>query len=99
MKLRMPLFEQKVCEATYPGRIYPGMLCAGYVESGMNVCNHDSGSPLICFTGENISYHCGIVSFGGNPPDYACAQANEPGVYVNTSYYREWIDSKLQLLT
>lgn len=47
----------------------------------ISVLQGDSGGPLVC--GNEI---VGIVSFG-----YECGRPQYPGIYVNVSYYHDWI--------
>ncbi|XP_075232437.1 transmembrane protease serine 9-like [Lycorma delicatula] len=55
--------------------------CAGGIF-GLNVCTGDSGSPFVC---NGIVY--GVVSLGSEK----CA-ASDPTVYVNISFYNNWIN-------
>lgn len=60
------------------------MICAGDTKlGGRDACQGDSGGPLVC-----DGQLAGIVSFG-----QYCGYAAYPGVYVNVSYYRNWINA------
>lgn len=60
-------------------------------EEGKDACFGDGGSPLVC-PGAIRGYYvqAGIVSSG-----IECGKKDVPGFYVETSYYKKWIDSKL----
>uniref|UniRef100_A0A670YZL3 Peptidase S1 domain-containing protein n=1 Tax=Pseudonaja textilis TaxID=8673 RepID=A0A670YZL3_PSETE len=80
--------QSKVCNRreVYNGAIKPGMICAGYLEGGIDSCQGDSGGPLITFDSRQMWYLVGIVSWGDE-----CGKPNKPGVYTRVTYYRDWI--------
>ncbi|KAM6448782.1 transmembrane protease serine 11C-like [Liasis olivaceus] len=82
------LIDSKVCNRreVYNGAIKPGMICAGYLEGGIDSCQGDSGGPLMTFDSRKMWYLVGIVSWGDE-----CAKPNKPGVYTRVTYYRDWI--------
>ena len=69
-------------------------LCAGYVGvEGRDVCQGDSGSPLVQRTiqpdGTIVDIHVGLVSYGT-----LCAQGL-PSVYARTSSGIDWIETTI----
>lgn len=70
------------------------VVCAGFTKGGKDSCGGDSGGPLMLpLRGKNgtFAFHqIGIVSWGKG-----CAQPKQPGIYTNTQYYAEWIQSKI----
>ncbi|XP_015110606.1 uncharacterized protein LOC107036887 isoform X2 [Diachasma alloeum] len=89
----VPLIDQNVCKADYVygnKRITDGMLCAGYLDEGVDACDGDSGGPLACYRNGAFTLY-GITSWGQH-----CGEVNKPGVYVRISHYRDWIDKKIQ---
>ncbi|XP_072860072.2 transmembrane protease serine 11C [Pogona vitticeps] len=82
------LIDSETCnrKEVYNGAITPGMLCAGYLEGGIDSCQGDSGGPLVTPDIRNMWYLVGIVSWGDE-----CAKPNKPGVYTRVTYYRDWI--------
>lgn len=47
----MPLLADETCKASYvygPERIKEGMICAGFLEGGVDSCSGDSGGALVC---------------------------------------------------
>ena len=58
-------------------------ICAG--KGGTDACQGDSGGPLVLRT-VNGPIQVGVVSWG-----LGCGRAENPGVYVRVSAYRDWI--------
>jgi secreted trypsin-like serine protease len=58
------------------------MLCAGFLDGGVDACNGDSGQPLL--SSSNVQY--GIVSTGAG-----CAEPNAPAVYARVSAFEDFI--------
>lgn len=53
----MPLLDQSICRASYvygEGAISEGMMCAGYLDEGIDTCDGDSGGPLACYHNGNV---------------------------------------------
>lgn len=72
----IPLLDQSICRAEYvygQGKITDGMVCAGYLEEGVDTCDGDSGGPLAC-------YHNGRILF---PNINFCLTCNF-GHYIRT---------------
>ncbi|XP_011067081.1 PREDICTED: uncharacterized protein LOC105153749 isoform X4 [Acromyrmex echinatior] len=89
----VPLLDQSICRASYvygEGAISDGMMCAGYLDEGIDTCDGDSGGPLACYHNGAFNLY-GITSWGQH-----CGKANRPGVYVRIAYYRRWIDKKIR---
>ncbi|XP_011143294.1 uncharacterized protein LOC105185459 isoform X2 [Harpegnathos saltator] len=89
----VPLLDQSICRAGYvygEGAISDGMMCAGYLDEGIDTCDGDSGGPLACHHNGAFTLY-GITSWGQH-----CGKANKPGVYVRVAYYRRWIDRKIK---
>uniref|UniRef100_A0A673IR04 trypsin n=1 Tax=Sinocyclocheilus rhinocerous TaxID=307959 RepID=A0A673IR04_9TELE len=72
--LNLPIISDRDCNNSYPGLITGSMFCAGYLEGGKDVCQVDSGGPVVC-NGELQ----GIVSAGGR-----CAAKDQPGIFTKT---------------
>ncbi|NXL64430.1 TM11E protease, partial [Chordeiles acutipennis] len=85
------LIDSNTCnrKEVYDGDITPRMLCAGYLEGGVDACQGDSGGPLVTPDSRLMWYLVGIVSWGDE-----CAKPNKPGVYTRVTYFRDWITSK-----
>jgi secreted trypsin-like serine protease len=86
-KVDLKNISVSVCnsERAYAGRILPGMMCAGYMRGGKDVCYGDSGGPL--FTREdNVRTLVGITSWGDG-----CALKNAPTVYTKVYDFLPWV--------
>ena len=86
--------EQSVCQDQYGvSDITDRMICAGYVEGGIDSCQGDSGGPMV--TIEDGYYKlCGTVSWGSG-----CARPNNLGVYSKTCQILSWLSSSSALDT
>ncbi|CAH2308073.1 transmembrane protease serine 9-like [Pelobates cultripes] len=86
----LPLVDQQSCNQMYQNNtnislIQNDMICAGFKAGGKDSCQGDSGGPLVCPL-NGTWYLVGIASWG-----IGCALANFPGVYIQVSFYRDWI--------
>merc|ERR1711962_355426 len=85
-KVTVPVVSDKKCRKAYGNdEIAGSMICAGLDEGGKDSCQGDSGGPFMC--GNQLT---GVVSWG-----YGCAEAGYPGVYTQTSYFVDWINSHM----
>nr|XP_034838332.1 phenoloxidase-activating factor 2-like isoform X1 [Maniola hyperantus]XP_034838333.1 phenoloxidase-activating factor 2-like isoform X1 [Maniola hyperantus] len=97
-KIQVPVVERKQCQIalrkTRLGHffeLHSSFMCAGGV-AGKDTCKGDGGSPLVCpIEGEKDRYmQSGIVAWG-----IGCGEDGTPGVYVDVSNLRNWIDDKI----
>lgn len=71
-------------------------MCA--IGNMTDTCSGDSGGPILAWTKDTTNprrtywYSAGITSFGTTP----CAKPGWPAVYTRTSYFTQWITSKLK---
>ncbi|XP_038616447.1 transmembrane protease serine 3 [Tachyglossus aculeatus] len=88
----VPLLSNKVCNHrdVYGGIIAPSMLCAGYLQGGVDSCQGDSGGPLACEDGR-VWKLVGATSFG-----IGCADVNKPGVYSRITSFLDWIHEQME---
>ncbi|XP_049961970.1 transmembrane protease serine 11D-like [Schistocerca serialis cubense] len=84
-KVNVAVWSDSDCQSTYSDYIYlfmPAMnICAG--DSGKGSCDGDDGGPLLV-NGQQV----GISSWNG----FDCATSQYPGVFVEVSYYVDWIN-------
>ncbi|XP_065496742.1 transmembrane protease serine 2 [Caloenas nicobarica] len=88
----VPLIEHSTCNSgyIYNGMILPTMICAGFLQGGVDSCQGDSGGPLV--TNKNsIWWLVGDTSWGTG-----CASPNRPGVYGNMTVFTDWIYKNMQ---
>ncbi|XP_035715395.1 trypsin [Folsomia candida] len=81
MKIDVPRVDDDTCNTIYNNTIVPSMICYG--EDVRDTWFGDLGGPILC--GDNQTL-CGIASWR-----HGFAQLNYPGVYVEPSYFGEWI--------
>lgn len=97
-KIEVPVVARDHCQAalrrTRLGenfQLHSSFMCAGG-ELGKDTCRGDGGAPLSC----PIDYQkdryvqSGIVAWG-----IGCGEDGTPGVYVDVSVLRDWIDDKV----
>ncbi|XP_010793417.1 transmembrane protease serine 4-like isoform X2 [Notothenia coriiceps] len=86
-KASIPLIERRKCASpkVYGSSITQRMICAGFLDGGVDACQGDSGGPLVYFT--SSQWHLvGVVSWG-----VGCARERKPGVYSNVEEMLNWI--------
>ncbi|CAH0687481.1 unnamed protein product [Chilo suppressalis] len=97
-KIELPVVSHKSCRdslrKTRLGRLFElhsTFMCAGG-EAGKDTCKGDGGSPLNCpIEFQNDRYvQNGMVAWG-----IGCGEDGTPGVYVDVSVLRHWIDEKV----
>ncbi|XP_041066784.1 transmembrane protease serine 3-like [Carcharodon carcharias] len=92
MAAQVHLISNHVCNRpeVYHKRISSRMICAGYLQGGIDSCQGDSGGPLAC--NENNTWKLvGITSWGAG-----CANQNKPGVYARVAEYLDWIHEHME---
>lgn len=96
-KIELPVVGKPECQEalrkTRLGRnfnLHQSFMCAGG-EPGKDTCRGDGGSPLVCpIEGEERYEQTGIVAWG-----IGCGETGTPGVYVDVSMVRDWIDEHM----
>lgn len=79
--------------SSYPASsITNNMICAGFVEGGVDACAGDSGGPLVVRDRIGGYRLVGITSWGDG-----CAKPNFPGVYTRVSKFVSWVEDKTGL--
>merc|ERR1711973_124524 len=68
------------------------MLCAGYMDGGIDACQGDSGGPLVVHDKVNNEAYtlAGVVSWG-----FGCADKDALGIYANVSHFIPWLRRKM----
>ncbi|XP_028992204.3 transmembrane protease serine 3 [Betta splendens] len=86
------LISAKTCNRpkVYNGLISSQMICAGYLEGGIDSCQGDSGGPLAC-EASSIWKLVGATSWGDG-----CALRNKPGVYTSITESLSWIRQQME---
>ncbi|XP_075287795.1 transmembrane protease serine 2 isoform X2 [Opisthocomus hoazin] len=86
------LIETSVCNSVYiyDGLVLPTMVCAGYLQGGIDSCQGDSGGPLVTYE-NSVWWLVGDTSWGSG-----CATPNRPGVYGNMTAFTDWIYKNMQ---
>ncbi|XP_034081247.1 transmembrane protease serine 4a isoform X3 [Gymnodraco acuticeps] len=86
-KASIPLIGRLKCASptVYGSSITQRMICAGFLDGGVDACQGDSGGPLVYFA--SSQWHLvGVVSWG-----VGCARERKPGVYSNVEEMLNWI--------
>ncbi|KAL4240077.1 zymogen binding [Mactra antiquata] len=86
---RVPLIDDRICKGIYKD-LTDQMVCAGYLEGGIDTCAGDSGGPLVCEINGRYTV-MGATSWGAE-----CAKANAPGVYAKVTEFIPWIKSTIK---
>ncbi|XP_052223135.1 neurotrypsin-like isoform X1 [Dreissena polymorpha] len=85
------LIDDEDCKRSYNTQITPNMVCAGYMEGGIDACHRDSGGPLVCRV-EGLYYVMGVVFWGEK-----CALPEYTGVYAKVAAFQFWIETTIAL--
>ncbi|XP_072044677.1 transmembrane protease serine 13-like [Amphiura filiformis] len=95
----LPVLDQQSCSSSlvYGSMFADTMLCAGFLNGGIDACQGDSGGPLVCKFRDVSSnngrwYLMGITSWG-----IGCGLVNKPGVYTKVQEYIPWIRQQVLL--
>ncbi|XP_063763404.1 transmembrane protease serine 4a isoform X2 [Eleginops maclovinus] len=91
-KATIPLIDWLKCASPtmYGSSITQRMMCAGFLDGGVDACQGDSGGPLVYFTSSH--WHLvGVVSWG-----VGCARERRPGVYTNVEEMLNWIHTVVE---
>uniref|UniRef100_A0A8C3V546 Acrosin n=1 Tax=Catharus ustulatus TaxID=91951 RepID=A0A8C3V546_CATUS len=86
---KVHLMDTELCNSSrwYAGAVRADDLCAGYPHGGIDTCQGDSGSPLVCKdNGADSFWLVGMYSWGRG-----CDRARHPGIYTDTQYFHNWI--------
>uniref|UniRef100_A0A0B6ZZY4 Peptidase S1 domain-containing protein n=1 Tax=Arion vulgaris TaxID=1028688 RepID=A0A0B6ZZY4_9EUPU len=89
-QIEIPVYSTPLCSFHYNLETMDKRFCAGYRNRGVGVCRGDSGSPLVCQSGDQYTL-AGIVSFTSryNPESF-------PAVFTRVQDYLPWINSVMQ---
>jgi secreted trypsin-like serine protease len=86
-QINAAMINRDVCNALPLnfGRIAESQMCAGQLGAGAGVCVGNRGGALYC-----NGRATGIL-IGG----FGCGAANNPGIYTQIRFYRQWINEQL----
>ncbi|CAG9810820.1 unnamed protein product [Chironomus riparius] len=95
--VRVPIVDHSKCQKQFRDfrlgprfRLHESFVCAGG-EEGLDACNNDGGSPLVCKRPDSDSYIlAGLVSWGLD-----CGLKDVPGAYTNIFNLLKWIKHNL----
>uniref|UniRef100_I3KLH9 Transmembrane serine protease 3 n=1 Tax=Oreochromis niloticus TaxID=8128 RepID=I3KLH9_ORENI len=89
----VPLISNQNCNRpeVYKGLISSWMICAGYLDGGIDSCQGDSGGPLAC-EDSSVWKLVGATSWG-----IGCAHINKPGVYTRITCALSWIHKQMEV--
>ncbi|XP_048836148.1 transmembrane protease serine 2-like [Brienomyrus brachyistius] len=92
MEAEISLIDRTTCnqQSIYNGVITDTMICAGYLDGGVDTCQGDSGGPLVA-QGNSLWWLVGDTSWGAG-----CAMAEKPGVYGNVTSFLGWIYEQMK---
>jgi trypsin len=99
MKVGLPYVANTTCagplsyppdDATHKSAILPDMICAGYTDGHADICEGDSGGPLIVGSGHKAAL-VGVASFTAG-----CAAPYKYAVFARASHFRTWIETVTQ---
>ncbi|XP_064424674.1 transmembrane protease serine 9 [Latimeria chalumnae] len=96
-KAAVNIIKDQVCQNIYnsfsnTNHITKRMMCAGYIEGGVDTCTGDSGGPLACEEPLKKWFLAGLTSWGRG-----CARPKFPGVYTRITTVVDWIHQYVSL--
>ncbi|XP_003708599.2 trypsin isoform X1 [Megachile rotundata] len=88
MYVDLPIINLGICKKllSYVTDVFPGMMCAGYMEGQKDACGGDSGGGMLC-----NGILAGVVSGGDG-----CARPRVPGVYSDVHFFQNWIEEHME---
>lgn len=92
-EVELPVIDQSICRSYFANTDFSSstMLCAGYLQGKKrDVCNGDSGGPLMARIDNGGYKQIGITSWGAS-----CSDVGSYGAYTRLSKYKSWINSKI----
>lgn len=84
----VPVVGREKCNEAYGGAVTDRMFCAGLGTS--DSCQGDSGGPALVYNKQGTPMLAGLISWGAG-----CARKNYPGVYVDVTKYRDFINGTI----
>jgi secreted trypsin-like serine protease len=93
-----PARSAQYCQQQW-GSVYveQEMICAGSTDGSTNICNGDSGGPLLCRSDDGRWVQYGASSYVGGKG--RCVEVGRPGVFARISNYVDWINREARRLT
>lgn len=93
MKGDVQVHPREYCKTAYDGYDQDKEICANGRNGAqtVDVCNGDLGGPLICRDAESGErFLAGVASYIN-----MCGNPEKPGVYMEVSKYRSWLDNEI----
>jgi len=84
----VPVVGRERCREAYGEAVTDKMFCAGVGTT--DSCQGDSGGPALVYNKQGMPMLAGLVSWGAG-----CTRKNYPGVYVDVTKYRDFINGTI----
>ncbi|EAU77020.2 AGAP003245-PA [Anopheles gambiae str. PEST] len=93
LKLNLKVRNFRECSSLleWPEKMQPSQLCALWERSNRKICSADAGGGLAWFY-RRFHYLIGVAG----SDEQKCGSGDVPGVFVNVSYYMNWIRDNIK---
>ncbi|XP_015252684.1 PREDICTED: uncharacterized protein LOC107099177 [Cyprinodon variegatus] len=89
-QMNVPIIQNSQCSLKSQFNFTDNMLCAGYLDGGLESCRGDDGGPLVTEYG-STHFLTGVVAWGRG-----CPHPGYYGVYTKVAMFVDWVEKTMK---